>query len=74
MGLIRKAVAMNGVTHVVISKMDVLRELDTWKVLEAGEIVDLKDESSMKDYITDALNKLGVKSENVHFSEHKDKI
>lgn len=74
MELLEKAVKMNGVTHIVLSKVDVLREVDTWKALENGEVVDLKDEVSMKEYLTEKFNAWGIQEGNVHFSEHKDKI
>ena len=51
-----KAVEINGVNRIVFNKVDILRELNTWKMYDKnGDLVDLKDESSMKSYIYDTL-------------------
>lgn len=72
--LLEKAVNINGITHAVFSKVDVLREVGVWKVLKNGSEVDLVSEEGMKKYITDTLTRLGLKEENIFFSESKDGI
>lgn len=72
--LLRKAVRINGVTHVVLSKMDVLRAIGVWKLYDAGEEKTFQTEDEMKQYITHALGECSVTEENIFFSEHKDKI
>jgi adenylosuccinate synthase len=52
-----KAININGVTNVVISKLDILRELNAvnndeyWCVIYNDKIISLNDEQSWKDYI-----------------------
>lgn len=70
----RKAVKINGVTHVVISKMDILRELNEWKIIENGKAKNMKTEEAMKEKIIQELKPFGVKKSNVFFSEKKDTI
>jgi adenylosuccinate synthase len=70
----KKAVKINGVTHVVISKMDILRELKEWKIIDGEKVRDLKTEKAMKDRIVKELQALGIKKSNVYFSEKKDTI
>ncbi len=74
MDLLERSTKMNGLTHVVLSKVDVLREVDEWKVREKGEEIDLKTEEGMKAYLLEHFEKWGVSPDNVRFSEHKDKI
>jgi adenylosuccinate synthase len=70
----KKAVKINGVTHLVISKIDVLRELNEWKVIESGKVKDLKTEKPMKEYIVNVAKQLNIKKQNIFFSEKKDRI
>lgn len=74
MELMEKAVKVNGVTHVVISKVDVLRSVATWKVRSKDEVIDLESEEKMIAYLTEKLQSWGVPEKNIHFSEDKDKI
>jgi adenylosuccinate synthase len=52
-----KAAAINGVTDLVMSKIDILRELDTWKLLHNEKQVVFRSEQDMKDYIVKYLDK-----------------
>lgn len=50
-----KAININGITHLVVNKMDVLKELNCWKVryndgFQEGLVVDLFTEEEFKDY------------------------
>ena len=74
LNLLEQAIRMNGVTHIVLSKMDVLREVGQWAILKDGKKIEFKSEDEMKNYLSDALTAFGLRSENIHFSEHKDKI
>lgn len=71
---LEKGIKMNGVTHVVISKMDVLRTVGVWKAYVDGKEVEFKDEKEMKDCLLEKIESYGVKRENIFFSESKDKI
>lgn len=70
----KKAIKINGVTHIVISKMDILRELNEWKVIEGGKVKNLKTEEAMKKKILETVKAYNIKKANVYFSEKKDTI
>ena len=72
--LLNKAVRMNGVTHIVISKVDVLRTVGVWKMIKNKEIIDCTSEENMKQRLTEHLVSLGLDSKNIFFSESKEGI
>lgn len=72
--LLEKAVAINGVTHVVFSKVDVLRQVGVWNVIQSGKIITLGSESEMKQFLIEKLVTKGLLVENIFFSESKDGI
>lgn len=50
--LLKKAVDLNGVTHVVFNKADILRKLNVWKAYSLdGELLEFSDEYTMRDYL-----------------------
>jgi adenylosuccinate synthase len=73
-GLLEKAVAINGVTHVVFSKVDVLRDLGVWNVIEKDVVLTLGSESEMKQFLIDKLVAKGLSKDNIFFSESKEGI
>lgn len=72
--LLEKAIRMNGVNKVVFSKMDILRKVNKWVILDGKKKVEFKSEKDLKSFITKRLNGLGIASKNIYFSEHKDRI
>ena len=72
--LLEQAIRMNGVTHVVFSKIDVLRKVNRWVLLEYNKEILFDDEQIMKDWLVRKLNKLDIVSENIYFSDSKNKI
>ena len=72
--LIEHAIKINGITHLVISKIDVLNQVGVWKVIQNGKVVSFKKPADMKSYITKLLARLGIPAKNVYFSERKDRI
>ena len=72
--LLEKAIRMNGTTHVVFSKVDVLRKINKWILLENDKEIEFVGEQGMKDWIVKRLNNLNVLSENIYFSDSKDRI
>lgn len=69
-----RAIKVNGVTHVVLNKMDILRQLDAWKAIVGGETVNLGNEDAARLFIMRALE-LGVPHNvKVFFSDKKDAI
>lgn len=69
-----KALKINGVTHVVISKMDILRALNFWKMIVNGKVKDYKTEAMMKNKIIKICKTENIIAQNIFFSEHKDRI
>ena len=51
-----KSARINGTTDIIVNKMDVLQQINQWKVIVDNEVLDLDDEKSFKDYITYKLN------------------
>ena len=60
--LLRKAIRINGVTHLIMNKMDVLKEVQTWRVRN-GELRALHflSEQAMKEHIKEEVISCGVK-------------
>ena len=80
MDFLKKAININGVTHLVINKMDVLEEVHRWALFDKGLKKFFQNEDDFKHFILQAIK---IKPEhnhgwneinNVYFSEHKDKI
>jgi len=53
--LVQKAIAMNGVTHLVVNKMDVLEKVDVWNFLNSGKITKLANRTEFEKYLVDFL-------------------
>ena len=74
MQTLERAVRVNGVTHLVFNKMDVLREIGQWAVVDNKKVVTFGSEKAMKDFLGKRLAPLGLKKNRIFFSEHKDRI
>ena len=74
MQTMERAIRMNGVTHIVLSKVDVLRDVGAWAVIDKNKVISFKSEKAMKDFIVKRLAPLGLKKNRIFFSEHKDRI
>lgn len=74
MQTLERAVRMNGVTHAVFNKVDVLRKAGQFAVIEAGSVVRFKTENDMRNFIVKRLKTLGIPRERIFFSESKDRI
>ena len=55
---LKKAAQVNGVTHLIVSKMDILRELGQWNLIEKEEVLTFRSECGMKSYIEGAVDPL----------------
>jgi adenylosuccinate synthase len=55
---LQKAIDVNGVTDLVLSKMDVLRQLETWALYHRDKKLEFNSEESIIEYITEELNPL----------------
>ena len=74
MQTLERAINMNGVTHLVFSKVDVLRTIKLWAVIDKKKVLKFKSEKAMKDFIIKRLKPLGLARNRIYFSEHKDRI
>ena len=74
MQTLERAIRMNGVTHIVFNKVDVLREVGQWAVIDNDKVVPFDTEAAMTEFVKERLAKLGLKKENVFFSESKETI
>ena len=74
MQTLERAIRMNGVTHIVFNKVDVLRTVGQWAAYEDGKKIEFKNEKQFYDFIGKRLKKLGIKKSNIFFSESKDRI
>jgi adenylosuccinate synthase len=69
-----RAIKVNQVTHVVLNKMDILRQLNTWKAIVDGETVNFGDEDTARLFIMKALDIAVPQDVKVFFSDKKDRI
>ena len=69
---LNKAIKINGVTDLVINKVDVLRELDMWSFRldnKDGIAIHLQSEDTWKEYLELYLPQLEL-----HFSDNPERI
>ena len=66
---IKRAISMNGVNRLVVNKIDVLREIQTWATT-AGN---LHSERSFKEYLNEELHR-GLGIEKIYFSDNPNNI
>ena len=74
MQTLERAIQMNGVTHIVFNKVDVLRTIGAWAVVDKGNVRSFKNEEAMTDFITNRLKHMGISKKHVFFSESKERI
>ncbi len=74
MQTLERAINMNGVTHLVFNKVDVLRAVGQWAVIDGKKVVKFKGEKEMKDFVVKRLAPLGLKKNRIYFSESKERI
>jgi len=73
---LKKAININGVTHLVINKMDVLQKVERWALFKDTTKMHFDCEGSFKDTIISNVisDNQDVAIRQIHFSGHKDKI
>lgn len=74
MQTLERAVRMNGVTHIVFNKVDVLRAVGQWAVIDEDRVVRFGSEKAFTDFVSQRLQGFGIKKENIFFSESKETI
>lgn len=56
--LLKRACDMNGITHLVVNKMDILQEIGVWNMIKDGQIVELKTEKNFKRFLEAEIDPL----------------
>lgn len=65
-----KAINVNGVTDLVVSKMDILRQLRSWSLYRKGQLITFYSENSIKDFITTSIGS----HVQIHWSDNPETI
>ena len=71
---LERAIQINGVTHIVFNKVDVLRAVGQWAVIDKGSVRKFKGEKAMQEFVVKRLRALGITRPHVFFSESKSRI
>lgn len=58
--LVKRAAVINGITHLIVNKMDILQKVDTWKVRRKNQIISFDTEADWKNYIIDMFPNVKV--------------
>ena len=76
MNLVSNAILVNGVTHVVVNKMDVLDEVGTWNVFDQdGQVNILNNQEGFQNYFLNFLkDEFPTEGINTHFSSSPEMI
>lgn len=74
MQTLERAIRINGVTHAVFNKVDVLRTVGQWAVYDDGKKIEFKNEDEMRDFVGERLKDVGISKDQIHFSESKERI
>ena len=74
MQTLERAIRMNGVTHIVFNKIDVLRTVGRWSIIDKDNVRNFKNEKAMTNFVTERLKTLGIPKSRVFFSESKERI
>lgn len=64
-----KALQINGVDHLFVNKMDILREANIWKVIKDGKVIDLENEDRFIQNLNNSFK--GVQIELSYSANHK---
>jgi len=70
---IEKAIKINGVTNIVFNKMDIIEEINTWRIKEGDTISNFECGERMKDWIVGKLSKLSNRPR-IYFSGNPNGI
>jgi adenylosuccinate synthase len=72
--IVERAVRMNGVTHLVFNKVDVLRAVGQWAILDGGKRRRFRNEREMKAFLVKRFKTIGIPRSRLFFSESKSII
>ena len=74
---LEKAIALNGVTKLVFNKVDILREVGQWAVINNNEVMEFDSEANMTSWLKSRLTELALKYgllTEVIFSDNPDTL
>jgi adenylosuccinate synthase len=74
MQTLERAINMNGVTHLVFSKTDVLRAVGAWTVIDKDAVIAFNSEKEMQDFILARFAPFGIPADHIFFSDSKETI
>lgn len=69
-----KSARINGVTHLIVNKFDILKELDCWKVIEGGTVKELASPVTFTRYLNETLIKKVQTLRNIVYSTSPEDI
>jgi adenylosuccinate synthase len=72
LNFLKKAININGVTHLVINKMDVLEKINSWALYKDNKKINFESSHEFKNLLWE--NTKSNSLQQIHFSGHKDKI
>jgi adenylosuccinate synthase len=67
---LRRACEVNDVTHLVVSKMDVLQEVNVWKVICGSKLIDMGNEDDFKRIVHGYVNSKGDRDVIFSYTPH----
>ena len=70
---LNKSININGATHMVLNKIDVLEKVNQWKLRHKGKLKSFENQNDMFGYIL-KNTKFKNKEANVYFSGNKNNI
>ena len=65
LNFLKKALNINGVTHLVVNKMDVLQKIENWSLYQNNLKLNFYEENAFKKYI---IKNVDIESQRIHFS------
>jgi adenylosuccinate synthase len=69
-----KAIRVNGVTHLITNKVDILREIGEWRVISGDEVVNLGSEEEYRGFLTKKVLRTCETVQSIVFSSTPDGI
>jgi adenylosuccinate synthase len=67
--LLKRSAILNGITHLVVNKVDILERVDCWKAVRNGKLEDWQDKQSFIRNTSEVLMKEIKTLKNIIFSE-----
>jgi adenylosuccinate synthase len=71
--LIRSA-TINGATHLIVNKIDILEEIGVWKLLYENQVRDLETKVNFIRFITETMTKKVETIRNIYYSSSPEDI